>query len=162
MLVSLSVRDLLLIDRLDLELRTGLCALTGETGAGKSILLDALGLCLGARAEASLVRPGAEKAQTTAEFDVDARHPARALLAAQGIESDGAVILRRIVGRDGRSRALVNEQAVSAGFLRELGDALVEIQGQSDRRGLLDPATHLEFLDSFAGLEGDVEALGGL
>jgi DNA repair protein RecN (Recombination protein N) len=132
MLVSLSVRDLLLIDRLDLELRAGLCALTGETGAGKSILLDALGLCLGARADASLVRPGADKAQATAEFSVDATRPARALLAAQGIESDGAVILRRIVGRDGRSRALVNEQAVSAGFLRELGGALVEIQGQND------------------------------
>ncbi len=162
MLVSLSVRDLLLIDRLDLELRAGLCALTGETGAGKSILLDALGLCLGARAEASLVRPGADKAQATAEFDVEAAHPARALLAAQGIESDGAIILRRIVGKDGRSRALVNEQAVSAGFLRELGDALVEIQGQSDHRGLLDPSTHLEFLDSFAGLDGEVDALGAL
>ena len=162
MLVSLSVRDLLLIDRLDLELRSGLCALTGETGAGKSILLDALGLCLGARADASLVRPGAERAQATAEFDVDAGHPARALLAAQGLDAEGPIILRRLIGRDGRSRALVNEQAVSAAFLRELGDALVEIQGQSDHRGLLDPATHLEFLDSFAGLTGDVEALATL
>ncbi|MBM3506709.1 MAG: DNA repair protein RecN [Alphaproteobacteria bacterium] len=152
MLISLSVRDLLLIDRLDLELRTGLCALTGETGAGKSILLDALGLCLGERAEATLVRPGAERAEITAEFDVPKRHPVRALLGGQGIDADGSVVLRRIVGRDGRSRALVNEQAVSAGFLRELGDLLVEIQGQADHRGLLDPATHLEFLDGFAGL----------
>ena len=160
MLISLSVRDLLLIDRLDLELRTGLCALTGETGAGKSILLDALGLCLGARAEASAVRPGAERAQTTAEFDVPKRHPARAMLAEQGIDADGTVILRRIIGRDGRSRALVNEQPVSAGFLRDLGDTLVEIQGQSDHRGLLDPATHLEFLDGFAGLSADAAAIG--
>jgi DNA repair protein RecN (Recombination protein N) len=159
MLISLSVRDLLLIDRLDLELRAGLCALTGETGAGKSILLDALGLCLGARAETALVRPGAERAQAAAEFDLPKHHPARAKLVEQGIHADANLILRRIVGADGRSRALVNEQPVSAGFLRQLGDALVEIQGQADHRGLLDPATHLGFLDDFAGLTGAAEAV---
>ena len=160
MLISLSVRDLLLIERLDLELHTGLCALTGETGAGKSILLDALGLCLGARAEVALVRPGAERARAVAEFDVDARHPVRALLAAQGLEAGGNLVLCRVLGRDGRSRATVNEQPVSAAFLREVGDALVEIQGQNDQRGLLDPATHLEFLDGFAGLSADARTVG--
>ncbi len=162
MLLSLSVRDLILIDRLDLELRPGLCALTGETGAGKSILLDALGLCLGDRADAAVVRPGAERAQASAEFDVADRHPARALLRDQGLDADGNLILRRIIGRDGRSRALVNEQAVSVAFLRQLGDTLVEIQGQSDHRGLLDPGTHLEFLDGFAGLANDAAALASL
>ena len=151
MLLSLSVRDLLLMDGLDVELRPGLCVLSGETGAGKSILLDALGLCLGTRADSSFVRAGAERGQAAAEFDVPGGHPARRLAAERGLDADGTLLLRRVVGRDGRSRATFNDQPVSVGFLRELGERLVEIEGQNDGRGLLDPATHVAFLDSFAG-----------
>ena len=152
MLLGLTIRDVVLIDRLSLAFRPGLCVLTGETGAGKSILLDALGLALGRRADASLVRPGAEQAAVAAEFVVGGNHPALAILHQAGIGSDlaGTIVLRRLVAADGRSRAFVNDEPASIGLLRELGDTLVEIQGQGEQRGLLDPATHRELLDALA------------
>jgi DNA repair protein RecN (Recombination protein N) len=152
MLLGLTIRDVVLIERLSLAFRPGLCVLTGETGAGKSILMDALGLALGRRAEASLVRPGAEQAAVAAEFAVGGNHPASAILDKAGIVTDlsGTIVLRRIVTADGRSRAFVNDEPASVGLLRELGDNLVEIQGQGEQRGLLDPVTHRELLDAFA------------
>jgi DNA repair protein RecN (Recombination protein N) len=151
MLLGLTIRDVVLIDRLDLAFRAGLCVLTGETGAGKSILLDALGLALGRRAEAGLVRPGAQQAAVAAEFTVGRNHPAHAILREAGLDGDSeAIVLRRLVGADGRSRAFVNDEPASVGLLRELGDSLVEIQGQFEQRGLLDPANHRMILDAFA------------
>ena len=151
MLLGLNIRDIVLIDRLDLALRPGLCVLTGETGAGKSILLDALGLALGKRAESGLVRPGAQQAAVSAEFSVGRNHPAHAILREAGVDGEGeAIVLRRLVGADGRSRAFVNDEPASVGLLRELGDSLVEIQGQFEQRGLLDPANHRIILDAFA------------
>ena len=150
MLVSLSVRDVVLIDRLDLSFDSGLCVLTGETGAGKSILLDALGLALGNRADAGLLRHGAKQASVAAAFEIETGHPARALLEEQEIATeDDLLVLRRLLGADGRSRAFVNDQPVSAGLLRRLGDTLVEIQGQFEQRGLLDPASHRALLDAY-------------
>ncbi len=151
MLTSLSIRDVVLIDRLDLSFDSGLGVVTGETGAGKSILLDALGLALGARADQSLVRDGADLAVVTAIFDLPINHPARAILAEQEILQEGELILRRQIGRDGRSRAFANDQPVSVTLLRALGEGLVEIHGQHDDRGLLDPAGHRSLLDAFAG-----------
>src|ERR1700719_1327241 len=151
MVLGLNSRDIVLIDRLDLALRPGLCVLTGETGAGKSILLDALGLALGKRAESGLVRPGAQQAAVSAEFSVGRNHPAHAILREAGLDGDGeAIVLRRLVGADGRSRAFVNDEPASVGLLRDLGDSLVEIQGQFEQRGLLDPANHRMILDAFA------------
>src|ERR1700710_706565 len=120
MLIRLAIRDVVLIEALDLDFGDGLGVLTGETGAGKSILLDALGLALGARAEAGLVRQGASQATVTAEFGLAARHPAHDMLQEQGIETDGSLILRRQLTSDGRSRAFVNDQPVSIGLLRKL------------------------------------------
>jgi DNA repair protein RecN (Recombination protein N) len=151
MLLCLTIRNIVLIDRLDLAFRPGLCVLTGETGAGKSILLDALGLALGRRADAALVRAGAREAAVSAEFAIGPNHPAHAILREGGIEADGeAIILRRLVGADGRSRAFVNDEPASVGLLRALGDSLVEIQGQFEQRGLLDPNNHRAILDTFA------------
>ncbi|MCF8469470.1 MAG: DNA repair protein RecN [Parvibaculum sp.] len=156
MLAALSIRDIVLIDRLELALDRGLCTLTGETGAGKSILLDALGLAIGARADAGLVRQGADSGSVSAVFDVPGGHEARLLLEENGIEAEGDLILRRVQTRDGRSRAFVNDQPVSIGLLRQLGDALVEIHGQHDERGLLDASGHRAILDAFGGLEAKV------
>ncbi len=151
MLLGLTIRDVVLIDRLALAFRPGLCVLTGETGAGKSILLDALGLALGRRAEAGLVRAGAKEAAVSAEFAVGRNHPAHAILREAGREGDGeTIVLRRLLAADGRSRAFVNDEPSSVGLLRELGDSLVEIQGQFEQRGLLDPANHRMILDAFA------------
>ncbi|MHA1113521.1 MAG: DNA repair protein RecN [Alphaproteobacteria bacterium] len=152
MLAGLSIRDVVLIDRLDVAFAPGLCVLTGETGAGKSILLDALGLALGARAEARLVRQGAAQGTVTAHFDLGQNHPVEEILRAHGIAPEDSLLLRRVLGADGRSRAFVNDQPVSIGFLRDLGEALVEIEGQYDNRGLLDPGTHRAALDAFGGL----------
>jgi DNA repair protein RecN (Recombination protein N) len=160
MLLGLTIRDVVLIDRLDLALRPGLCVLTGETGAGKSILLDALGLALGKRAEAGLVRAGAQQAAVSAEFAVGRNHPAHAILREAGLDGEGeAIVLRRLLGADGRSRAFVNDEPASVGLLRELGDSLVEIQGQFEQRGLLDPANHRMILDAFAELAVGPNAL---
>ena len=150
MLRSLSVRNLVLIDSLDLEFGPGLCVLTGETGAGKSILLDALGLALGARGDAQLVRHGAESASVSASFELAAGHTVWAMLEAQGFESADELILRRVLGANGRSRAFANGQPASVAWLREVGGSLVEIEGQSASGGLLDPRNHRALLDSFA------------
>ncbi|MEZ5709669.1 MAG: DNA repair protein RecN [Blastomonas sp.] len=150
MLTSLAIRDLVLIERLDLEFQAGLGVLTGETGAGKSILLDALGLCLGARADSSLVRSGAERAQVTAGFETGDPRIA-AILADNAIEREPGepLLVRRMVKSDGGSRAFVNDQPVSAALLRDLGSLLVEIHGQHDDRGLLNPRGHRALLDAF-------------
>lgn len=153
MLLGLSIRDVVLIERLDMAFQPGLSALTGETGAGKSILLDSMGLALGARSDAALVRKGAKQLSVTAEFALPAQHPALALLDEQGIEGDETLILRRTVSIDGRSRAFVNDQPVSAGFLKKLGDRLVEINGQFASHSLLNPATHRDMLDAFGKID---------
>ncbi len=155
MLLGLSIRNVVLIEQLDLGLKPGLCVLTGETGAGKSILLDAMGLALGFRAERNLVRAGAEQAVASAEFDLSADHPANALLAEQGVESSDTLTLRRILGKDGRSRAFINDQPASVGLLRRLGDMVIEIEGQFAEQGLLNPATHRDTLDAYGALEGE-------
>ncbi len=150
MLAGMSIRDVVLIDRLDLTFHDGLCVLTGETGAGKSILLDALGLALGCRADSRLLRPGAERAIVSAAFEVPTEHSTLALLAEHGLAAEeGQLVLRRSLGADGRSRAFVNDQPVSVAMLRELGDGLVEVQGQFEQRGLLDGATHRGLLDAY-------------
>ena len=160
MLIGLAIRDIVLIERLDLVLGPGLCVLTGETGAGKSILLDALGLALGYRADAGLVRHGAAQGSVTASFDLPAAHPAYALLAEQGLAAEEGLVLRRVLQADGKSRAFVNDQPIGVGLLRRLGDLVVEIHGQNDEQGLLDAATHRAMLDLFGGLDGDLAAVG--
>ncbi|MGZ8390648.1 MAG: AAA family ATPase, partial [Rhodoplanes sp.] len=129
MLTRLSIRDIVLIDRLDIEFAGGLAVLTGETGTGKSILLDAFALALGARGDAGLVRAGADQGQVTAVFDVDADHPVRAALAANDLSGEDQLILRRVQLADGRTRAFVNDQPVSLQVLKSLGLLLVEIHG---------------------------------
>lgn len=161
MLVALSIRDVVLIDRLDLALGPGLTALTGETGAGKSILLDSLGLALGARSEAGLVRAGATQAVVSAVFEPPADHPARRLLAEQGLPDETAITLRRVVQTDGRSRAFVNDAPVSVSLLKRLGESLVEIEGQFAQVGLADAGTHASLLDAFGALEGEAERVRG-
>ncbi len=149
MLTALSIRDVVLIERLDLGFGSGLTVLTGETGAGKSILLDSLGLALGARAEAGLVRAGAEQASVTACFAPPAGHPVVALLAEQGLAAEDEIVLRRVLGRDGRSRGFINDQPVGVALLRRAGALLVEVQGQHEQMGLADPASHGTLLDAF-------------
>ena len=162
MLTALSIRDVVLIERLDLSFGPGLTVLTGETGAGKSILLDSLGLALGARADAGLVRLGAEHASVTACFAPPAGHPvhglleAQGLLETQGLETEDEIVLRRTVGRDGRSRAFINDQPVGVALLRRAGALLVEVQGQHEQFGLADAAGHAALLDAF----GVAEPLG--
>ena len=155
MLRQLAIRDVVLVDRLEIDFEPGLGVLTGETGAGKSILLDALGLALGARAEAGLVRAGQEGASVSAEFDLTAGHPAVGLLAEQGIEVDPGepLLVRRTLKADGGSRAFVGGAAVPAAVLREVGALAVEIHGQHDDRGLLNPRGHRSLLDKFGGLD---------
>ena len=160
MLLSLTIRDVVLIDRLDLTFPAGLCVLTGETGAGKSILLDALGLTLGSRAESGLVRHGATQAVVTAEFALGREHPIRRLLAEAGFPAEGeTVVLRRAVGADGRSRAFVDDEPASVSLLRSLGAVLVEVHGQFEQQGLLDPATHRAALDAFGGHAAELAQL---
>lgn len=152
MLVQLSIRDIVLIDRLDLDLGPGMTVLTGETGAGKSILLDAFSLALGARGDGSLVREGQAQGQVTAVFDVSADHAVRAVAALQEIDAEGDLILRRIQMADGRTRAFVNDQPVSAQTLRTLGKSLVEIHGQHDDRAMVEATMHRQLVDAFGGL----------
>ncbi len=159
MLVTLSIRDIVLIDRLDLDFAAGMSVLTGETGAGKSILLDSLSLALGARGDADLVRHGEAQGQVTAVFDVEGTHPVRVFLRDNDVDDDGDIILRRIQTADGRTRAFVNDQPVSAGLLRQAGSLLVEIHGQHDDRALVDPESHRALIDVFGGLLGDADAL---
>jgi DNA repair protein RecN (Recombination protein N) len=162
MLVQLSIRDIVLIDRLDLAFAPGLSVLTGETGAGKSILLDSLSLALGGRGDGGLVRHGEERGQVTAVFDILPLHPLRTLLRENGIDDDGDIIFRRVQSADGRSRAFVNDQPVSVQLLREAGGHLVEIHGQHDDRALVDTEAHRMLLDAFAGLTEEADSVGSL
>ena len=160
MLVHLSIRDIVLIERLDLSLKAGLSVLTGETGAGKSILLDSLSLALGGRGDGSLVRHGAKQGEVTAVFDVAADHPARAILSENGgADEDGDLILRRIQSADGRTRVFVNDRPSSVSLMRELGAALVEIHGQHDDRALVDAEAHRTVLDTYGGLTREAAAV---
>jgi DNA repair protein RecN (Recombination protein N) len=155
MLSRLSIRDIVLIDRLDIDFAGGLAVLTGETGAGKSILLDSFALALGGRGDQGLVRQGAEQGQVTAVFELARHHPANALLSEHGIPAEDELILRRVQFADGRTRAYVNDEPVSVQVLKALGQSLVEIHGQHDDRALVDAATHRRLLDAFGGLEAD-------
>lgn len=159
MLVQLSIHNIVLIETLDIHFTAGLTVLTGETGAGKSILLDALSLALGGRGDASLVRHGTDRGQVTAVFDVPLSHPARQLIRENGLDDEGDIILRRVQSSDGRSRVFINDQVASVALMRSVGRRLVEIHGQHDDRALVDVATHRQLLDAFGGLEGDVENL---
>ncbi len=156
MLATLSIRNIVLIHELDLEFGSGLWALTGETGAGKSILLDSLGLALGARADRSILRQGSSQGSVTAEFVVSNKHAAITEMAELGLHTDGNIILRRHVKDDGKTRAWINDQSVSVSTLRRVGVLLMEIHGQNDERGLLDPSSHRRFLDAFGGYDVDL------
>ena len=153
MLRSLEIRDMLIIDRLDLDFRPGLNVLTGETGAGKSILLDCLGFVLGWRGRAELVRAGAAQGEVTAVFDLPPGHAARAVLTEAGLPDADELILRRVNAADGRKTAFVNDRRASGEVLRALSDTLVELHGQQDDRGLLNPRGHRQLLDAFAGAD---------
>jgi DNA repair protein RecN (Recombination protein N) len=154
MLVRLSIRDIVLIDRLDLAVEPGLMVLTGETGAGKSILLDAFALALGGRGDGGLVRHGQPQGQVTAVFDLPAQHPARRIAADADLDGEGGLILRRVQLSDGRTRAFVNDQQVSIQILRAIGQEVVEIHGQHDDRALTDAGAHRSLLDAFGLLQG--------
>ncbi len=154
MLRALDIRDILIIDHLELGFQPGLNVLTGETGAGKSILLDSLGFVLGWRGRAELVRQGADQGEVVAEFDLPEGHPARAVLEEAGLPAGDELILRRVNTRDGRKTAWVNDRRCSGEVLRQLSDTLVELHGQHDDRGLLNPRGHRDLLDAYGGLEG--------
>lgn len=160
MLSRLSVRDVVLIEKLDLDFAGGLCVFTGETGAGKSILLDSLALATGARSDAALVRRGCKQLSVTAEFSLPDGREVFKVLDEHEIEHESGepLVLRRIVTADGKSKAFVNDQSVSAGLLRKIGDLLIEIHGQFATHGLLNPATHKSVLDAYGGLQGRLDA----
>jgi len=162
MLVHLSIRDIVLIDRLDIDLAPQLSVLTGETGAGKSIVLDAFALALGSRGDAALVRQGTEQGQVLAAFEVAKNHPARKMLSEHNIDGESEMILRRVQFADGRTRAFINDQPVSVQVLRDVGRRLVEIHGQHDERALIDSSTHRALLDAFAGHLDKVAEVGKL
>ncbi|NVD39213.1 DNA repair protein RecN [Ensifer sp. HO-A22] len=162
MLAQISIRDIVLIERLDLAFEAGLSVLTGETGAGKSILLDSLSLALGGRGDGSLVRHGSDKGQVTAVFDVPMGHSARLMLRDNGIDDDGDLIFRRVQSADGRTKAFVNDQPVSVQLMRQLGQTLVEIHGQHDDRALVDIDAHRTLLDAFGGTADEAEQVSGL
>ncbi len=159
MLSALSIRDIVLIEKLDLALEQGLTVLTGETGAGKSILLDSLGLALGARGDATLVRSGQAKGSVTAAFTLPAQHGAFALLKENDIDVDGELIIKRIQSAEGASRATINDQPVSLNLLRQVASQLVELHGQHADRALVEVSAHRRLLDAFAGLEEKAEAV---
>jgi DNA repair protein RecN (Recombination protein N) len=152
MLTQLSIRNIVLIESCDVALKSGLCTLSGETGAGKTILLDSLGLVLGARSDASLVRKGEEQATVSAEFDIAENANARAVLKELDIEDSDTLIIRRTLSADGKTRCLANDQVVTVAALKKLGETLVEIHGQHDQRTLLDMTIHRALLDDYAGL----------
>ena len=162
MLTQLAIRDIVLIERLDLDFESGLSVLTGETGAGKSILLDSLSLALGGRGDGGLVRHGEDKGQVTAVFDVPMDHAARRLLRDNGIDDDGDLIFRRQQSADGRTKAFVNDQPVGVQLMRQAGQLLVEIHGQHDDRALVDTDMHRMLLDAFAGLSEEALAVSAL
>lgn len=152
MLTLLHIRNVVLIESLSLDCEQGLTTLTGETGAGKSILLDSLGLAMGARAESGLVRKGTDQASVTAEFHMPANHPVLDLLKEQGLPAENNLILRRVLTPDGRSRAFINDEPVSISLLKQAGEKLIDIHGQFETYGLLDPASHRTILDGYAGV----------
>jgi DNA repair protein RecN (Recombination protein N) len=162
MLIQLSIRDIVLIERLDLSFESGLSVLTGETGAGKSILLDSLSLALGGRGDGGLVRHGLDRGQVTAVFDVPANHAARLLLRDNGLDDDGDLIFRRVQSADGRTKASINDQPVSVQMMRQAGILLVEIHGQHDDRALVDINAHRALLDAFTGLTDEVGQVSAL
>ncbi|MGB0540928.1 MAG: AAA family ATPase, partial [Paracoccaceae bacterium] len=149
MLKGLDIRDILIIDHLELSLRAGLNVLTGETGAGKSILLDSLGFVLGWRGPSDLVRQGAEQGEVSAWFDLPGDHPVLDLLEQHGLPVSQELILRRVNGRDGRKTAWINDRRVSGELLRKLSEHLVELHGQHDDRGLLNAKGHRNLLDEY-------------
>ncbi|MEX6504792.1 DNA repair protein RecN [Jiella sp. M17.18] len=159
MLVHLSIRDIVLIERLDLALGEGLSVLTGETGAGKSILLDALSLALGGRGDGGLVRHGARQGEISAVFDLASDHKVRRILSENGFDDDGDVVLRRIQSADGRTRVFINDRPSSVALMRQVGLELVEIHGQHDDRALVDPAAHRELLDQYGALQPETAAV---
>tara|TARA_B100001989_G_scaffold250742_1_gene228414 strand:+ start:555 stop:2207 length:1653 start_codon:yes stop_codon:yes gene_type:complete len=159
MLSSLSINNVVLIEKLVITFHEGLCVLTGETGAGKSVLLDALGLALGVRAESGLVRKRADCASVTASFQIHDGHPSYKILEeADIIIEDDMLLLRRVVYNNGKSRAFINDQPVTVGLLKDVGSTLVEIHGQFETQGLLNPATHRAMLDEYAGFDSDIKA----
>lgn len=162
MLAALTIRNVVLIEALEIRFHAGFCALTGETGAGKSILLDSLGLALGGRAESGLVRKGADQASVAAEFHLDPDHPVHDLLRGQGLDSDPTLILRRVLSADGRSRAFINDQPVGVALLKQAGSMLVEVHSQFETHGLLDARTHRALLDDYAGVAQNVRGLSAL
>jgi len=157
-LAALTIRDIVLIEQAALEFAPGLNVLTGETGAGKSILLDSLGLAVGGRGRAG-VRPGAAQGSATAVFEPEKKHPAWALLAEQAMEGGDEIVMRRTLASDGRSRAFINDQAVGVGLAKDVGSLLLEVHGQQDDRGLFDTATHRGLLDGFGSLNGDTQTV---
>ncbi len=160
MLTQLSIRNVVLIEKLELDFVMGLSVLTGETGAGKSILLDSLGLGLGARSDAGVIRAGAEQASVSLTFQLPKKHPARVLLNEQGLREEQSLeplILRRVIGRDGRSKAFIDDQPVAVNLLKKIGEMLVEVHGQFETHGLLNRETHIGFLDSFAGNKKELD-----
>lgn len=157
MLTQLSIRNIVLIERCELSLASGLCVLSGETGAGKSILLDALGLVLGARAESGLLRKGETQGTVTASFSIAYNPTAHAVLDELGLEAGDEIIIRRNISADGKTRAFINDQAVTVAALKQLGESLVEVHGQHDQRSLMDMSLHRQMLDEFAGLEKPLE-----
>jgi len=162
MLSGLSIRNVVLIEALELDFSSGLTALTGETGAGKSIILDALSMATGARSDKGLVRKGTDKAQCTAIFDLPANHPIHQILSKADFDLDGEteLILRRVIREDGRSKAYINDTPVSIKLLSDIGAQLLEVHGQHDGRGLLDPAQHIKMLDQFGGYNKDLTNVG--
>ena len=161
MLTHLSIQNIVLIEGLSLTMEAGMTALTGETGAGKSILLDALGLALGARADSGLLRKGAEQGTVTAAFDLPADHAVFAMLAEQDFDAGGEMIIRRTLGLDGRSKAFINDRPVSVSLLKDIGERLVDIHGQFETHGLLDSKHHRPLVDSFGGLASECTAVRG-
>ncbi len=159
MLTALSIRDIVLIEKLDLQLSGGLSILTGETGAGKSILLDALGLALGARGDANLVRNGQDKGSVTASYNLPLRHVAIEFLGEHEIEVEGDIVVRRVQTRDGSSRATINDQPVSLALLRQFAALLVELHGQHADRALVNVNSHRSLLDAYGGLDKQVKAV---
>ncbi len=154
MIVSLAIRDIVLIDRLQMDFEDGLCVLSGETGAGKSILLSGIGLAIGARGGRELIRQGKDQGSVSVEMQLDADHRVWQILDEQGIDYEPSqIIIRRVISSDGRSRAFINDQSVSVSLLRTIGECLIEIHGQHDERGLLNPSGHRELLDEFGGYE---------
>ncbi len=154
MLSRLIINDVVLIEKLAVDFKSGLNVFTGETGAGKSIVLDALGLALGDRSDAGLVRFGAAQASVTAEFALPSSHAAYVLAEEQGLAVGNPLVLRRVIGRDGKSRAFIDDQPIGIGLLKQFGERLLEIHGQFETHGLLNPSTHRGLLDEFGGFDG--------